>query len=250
MCQDAAVPPSSILDAPDLSALPAERLEDMHDAAATVLQCEAALAKSGMSVVSEVLRGQGDFLVWERYPRGDVFDTETHSQYFYHAHAPEEMAKGENGHFHLFVRPAGLAPDLRPWALDGAVVADDPAARFIHIGAISVDAHGQPIRLFTTNRWVTNETLFAARDVIPLLDRFTIGVAHPNWAVSQWLTSMVRLYHPQFAGLLRLRDAVLRDRAARQPGTAVSEDRTLQNTSEFRLDRAAQIAAIEEALGI
>ncbi|MCV2877831.1 hypothetical protein OE699_03110 [Sedimentimonas flavescens] len=233
----------------DLTALPVERLEDMHDAAATVLECEHALQKSGMSVISEVLRGQGDFVIWERYPKGDIFDSETHSHYFYHSHTPEEMADGENGHFHLFVRPAGLAPGLKPWAFSGAVIPEDEAARFIHIGAISVDGYGRPLRLFTTNRWVTDETLYRAADIVPLLDRFAIELAHPNWAVSKWLTAMVRLHLPQLAALLHLRDAVIMDWSSRHAAETL-EDRRLQNTSEVALDIPAQIAAVEAALGL
>lgn len=239
-----------MISMPDLSAQPRARLEAMHDAAATVLEAEAALRRSEMSVVSEVLRGQGDFTIWERYPLGDAFDTEHHSHYFYHAHTPEEMAEGENGHFHLFVRPAEIAPGLLPWDLPGARVPDDVQARFVHIGSISVDALGQPLRVFTTNRWVTDETFYPAEDVIGLLDQFEIGLAAPNWAVSQWLTSMVRLYRPQFEALLRQRDVVIADWAARHPDTPVLEDRQLQNTSQANTDMPAQIAAIEAALGL
>ena len=39
-----------------------------------------------------LLEGQGDFLIFRNYPEGDVFDTATHSHYFYHAHTPEQMA--------------------------------------------------------------------------------------------------------------------------------------------------------------
>ncbi|MEE8172364.1 MAG: hypothetical protein V3T62_05480, partial [Alphaproteobacteria bacterium] len=34
-----------------------------------------------------------------------------------------------------------------------------------HIIGISMDAKGMPIRLFTTNRWVTGEAWYKARDV-------------------------------------------------------------------------------------
>lgn len=237
-------------DALDFEALPRERLEAMHDAAATVLECERALARSGMSVVSEVLRGQGDFVTWERYPKGDILDPETHSQYFYHAHAAEEMAAGENGHFHLFVRPAALAPGMEPWDLPGAVVPEDEGARFAHLGAISVDGHGRPIRIFTTNRWVTNETLYRASDVLSLLDHFSIGLAHPNWAVSQWLNAMVVLYRPQLESLLLRRDAMLGEWMAAHPDQDVLEDRRLQNTSETAVAHADQIARIEAALAV
>lgn len=233
---------------PDFSGLARERLEAMHDAAATVLECERALAKSGTSVVAEVLRDQGDFLIWERYPRGDVRDGA--SQYFYHSHTPGEMMAGENGHFHLFVRPGDCMPELEPWRLSCAFAPDDDTARFVHIGAISVDGAGRPLRLFTTNRWVTNETLFRAGDVIKLLDHFRIELARPNWAVNQWLNAMVLLYRPQLEALLTHRDAALENWAAAHPDAEVLEDRRLQNTSETTIDIRNQIAGIEAALGL
>lgn len=234
--------------APDLSAIPVERLEQMHDAAATVLQCERVLAKSGMSVVSEVLRGQGDFVILDHYPRGDIHDSETHSQYFYHSHTPDEMLAGENGHFHLFVRPGAVAPDIEPWLLPGAIVPEDASARFAHIGAISVDAHGRALRLFTTNQWVTNETLYRADDVIRLIDYFSIELAHPNWAVSQWLNAMVTLYRPQLEVLLRQRDIVLENWRSEKSGCAVLADRELQNTSALEIEISGQVNAIEAIL--
>ena len=234
----------------DLSGLLEAQLEAMHDAAATVLDCERELAQAGSSVVMEVLRDQGDFLIWERYPKGDLFDLENHSHYFYHAHMADEMADGENGHFHLFVRPAEIAPDMEPWYLPGVVVPEDPAARFAHIGAVSVDNQGRLIRLFTTNRWVTNETLYRAEDVISLLDHFAIELDHPSKAVNRWLTSLVTLYRPQLEGLLRTRDTTLEAFAQEHPGSEVLEDRALQNTSEVFVDTVKQIEAIEAALGV
>jgi len=235
---------------PDLAGLPEERLEAMHDAAASVLQCERDLAEANSSVVAEVLREQGDFLVWERYPKGDLFDLENHSHYFYHAHAPEEMADGENGHFHLFVRPAEIAPGIQPWRLPGAQVPKNPADRFIHICAISVDSYGRLIRIFTTNRWVTDETLYRAQDVIPLLDRFRIGIDRPSRALNAWLTSLIVLYRPQLEALLTARDATLEAWSKQHPGTEVLEDRRLQNTSEAYVDLVTQVGAIEAALEV
>lgn len=234
----------------DLTGLPEAQLEAMHDAAATVLECERKLGQAGSSVVAEVLRDQGDFLIWERYPKGDLFDLKNHSHYFYHAHTPEEMADGENGHFHLFVRPADITPDIEPWRLPGAVIPENPADRFAHIGAISVDNYGRLIRIFTTNRWVTDETLYRAEDVIPLLDHFSIQLNHPSRALNQWLTSLTALYRPQLEALLRTRDATLDAWANEHPNSKVLEDRALQNTSEVFVDTFKQIEAIEVALGV
>jgi len=237
-------------NAPDLDALPVERLEAMHDAAAVVLGSERELAASGSSVVAEVLRGQGDFLIWERYPKGDLFDLKNHSHYFYHAHTPEEMAERENGHFHLFIRPQGLNPEMEPWQLPGAAVPEDPAGRFLHVGAISVDSYGRLIRIFTTNRWVTNETLYRSEDVIPLLERFRVETGQPSRLLNDWLTNLVILYRPQLEALLKQRDATLQAWTREHPDSDVLEDRNLQNTSEVYVDHTSQIEAIEEALGI
>jgi len=234
----------------DLSGLPEDKLEAMHDAAAAVLECERKLAQSGSNVVMKVLRDQGDFLIWERYPKGDLFDLKNHSHYFYHAHTPDEMADTENGHFHLFVRPAAIAPEMEPWRLPGAVIPEDPAARFAHIGAVSVDNQGRLIRIFTTNRWVTNETLDRADDVIALLDHFAIDLDSPSKAVNRWLTSLITLYRPQLEALLRARDATLEAFVQDHPGSEVLEDRALQNTSEVFVDTIKQIEAIEGALGV
>ncbi|TNF13558.1 MAG: hypothetical protein EP320_09275 [Rhodobacteraceae bacterium] len=242
--------PTLRIPTPAIERLPRARLEEMHDAAETVLECETVLAKSSMSVVSEVLRGQGDFLTWERYPRGDVFDTETHCHYFYHAHDAREMAQGENGHFHLFMRPEGIIPGLEPWDLPGARIPEDGASRFVHIGAISVDPQGRALRIFTTNRWVTDECFYRAEDVIRLLDHFAIELAHPNWAVNLWLSGMVTLYRPQVEALLRARDAQIEAWLAEHPGSDVLEDRGLQNITEWPVDHVAQIGMLEDQLDL
>ena len=76
----------------ELADLPTERLEDMAAAGAEVLEVYRLLRKSGDNVVGEVLRGQGEFYEWDHFPKGDVYDPETHSQYYYHAHPAELSA--------------------------------------------------------------------------------------------------------------------------------------------------------------
>ena len=49
-----------------------------------------------------------------------------------------------------------------------------------HLVAIAVNSRGEPIRLFTTNRWVTGETWYHADDIIGMLDRFAIFDVEPS----------------------------------------------------------------------
>ena len=46
-----------------------------------------------------------------------------------------------------------------------------------HVVAISMDSKGRPLRLFTTNRWVTGETWYRADDVCKVIGRFVIDHA-------------------------------------------------------------------------
>ncbi len=234
-----------------LEALPRDELEAMHDAAATVIDCQAALAQAGSSPVAEVLRGAPDFEEWGHYPDGDVQDQATGAQYYYHAHAARERANGEHGHFHLFVRPplAGLSPAPDPRFPSGDAHA--PEDRISHLVALSMDGYGRPLRFFTTNRWVCDDTWYPAGTVIGLLDRFSVTGDAPSPELNRWLAAMVRLFKPQIAALLRERDrAIERALTDRAADDDVLEDRSLQNLSEAPVDLLVQIRSIEDALGI
>ena len=88
---------------------PVAELETMARAGEQILECYRVLEKTGGNVVAEVLRGQGTFYEFDHYPDGDVYDPETHSQFYYHAHR-----EGEHGHFHTFLREKGMPADCRP----------------------------------------------------------------------------------------------------------------------------------------
>ncbi|HRP97695.1 MAG TPA: hypothetical protein PL143_15750 [Rhodocyclaceae bacterium] len=192
-----------------------------------VRECRRVLVKAGLNVVGEVLRGQGQFVEMEHYPRDDVFDADTASQYYYHAHRGEV----EHGHFHTFVRAGAFPETMHPleWPLASRPW---PAGKdaICHLVAISMDAWGEPTGLFATNRWVTGETWHRCDDVIGVLDRFAIDHAWPSWPVNRWLGAMLRLYRPWIEGLLRHRDAVLMAWMDAHPGTDVFEDRALEIT--------------------
>ncbi|MFQ5347114.1 MAG: hypothetical protein ACE5ED_04615 [Rhodothalassiaceae bacterium] len=231
----------------DFSDLSRERLEAMREAGERVRECCRVLAKTEDNVVGEVLRGQGTFYEWDHYPKGDVYDPETHAQYYYHAH-PAELRGGEHGHFHCFLRPGGMPNGVRPAPLPDYTPPKDPDDALSHLVAISMDRAGFPIRLFTTNRWVTGEAWYRAADVTRMLDRFVIDLARPSWATNIWITAMLRLFRPQIEQLLHLRDRTVAAWQESHPDANVFEDRALEITSVMEISVDDQIAAVRRAL--
>jgi hypothetical protein len=227
----------------DLSTLPATRRREMLAAGREIEACYRALEKGGLNIVGEVLRGQGDFVELEHYPSDDVFDAETHGQYYYHAHRGNE---NEHGHFHTFLRadgmPEGSRPIDYPLASDPWPTGDDAIS---HLVAISMDAWGYPMGLFCTNRWVTAEAWYPAEQVVAMLDRFAIEHAFPNWAVNRWITAMVRLYRPHIEALIRQRDAVITAWQEKSPERDVFEYRELDITCYWPIDVPSLIHQLE-----
>jgi hypothetical protein len=220
-------------------------LEDMTEAGAEVMEIHRILAKTGDNIVGELLKKNGTFYEWDHYPPGDVYDHETHGQYYYHAHAAAQRFQGEHGHFHTFVRPKGMPPGIVPAKVPGFVMPEDPNDALCHLVAIAMTPVGLPFRLFTVNRWVTGEVWYRAEDVIRLLDVFKIDHAQPSWPVNRWISAMIRLFKPQIADLLRARDRKVARWQELNPDSDVFEDRDLEVTSflDVSLDRQVQDVA-------
>lgn len=229
-----------------LTALGRERLEAMRTAGEEILECRRVLLKGGLNVVGEMLRGQGEFVEYEHYPADDVFDAETHAQYYYHAHRGSE---GEHGHFHTFLRAPGMPAGVVPVPYGGEEPWPSGDEALSHLIAVSMDAYGEPIGLFTVNRWVTGDAWYAAADVIRMLERFEIDHANPSWPANRWLGAMLRLFRPQIEALVLARDVAVADWARAHPATDVFEDRELEITSQIAISVEEQIAAVAAALG-
>jgi hypothetical protein len=228
---------------PELESLDAAERSRMCAAGREVLEWQRVLARTGHNVVGEVLRGQGEFVEFEHYPRDDVIDAETASQHYYHAH----RGAAEHGHFHCFVRAGAIPGDCRPMRPRESVTPWPEGSDAIsHLVAISMDAWGAPVGLFATNRWVTDETWYAAPDVIRMLDRFDLTHAWPSWPTNRWLAAMLRLYRPWIAALLEHRDAVIAFHRARRLGEDVLELRDIEVTGFVSIDPAATLKELEE----
>lgn len=221
-----------------------EELHSMAAAGEEVVNCMRVLARTGDNVVGELLKATDTFYEWDHYPEGDILDPETHAQYYYHAHRP-----GEHGHFHTFLRPAGMPANCKPAPLPDHMASDDVDDFFTHIIGISMDARGVPIRLFIPNRWLTGETWYAAEDVSAMIDRFEIDLAHPSWPVNRWIGSMLQLFRPQIIELLKERDTKIAEMAAAQPDVNVYEDRDTEILAVRNICIDDQIGAIANTLG-
>ncbi|QSP95682.1 hypothetical protein LPB19_04520 [Marinobacter salinisoli] len=223
------------LHIPALSTLTDRQIRASLAAVDDIRECYRVLEKAGLNIVGEVLKGQGPFYELDHYPQGDVFDSATASQYYYHAHRTDH---GEHGHFHLFLRdgaiPMGEAPVLGPVGKD----------QVVHLVAISMDAWGYPTDLFAVNRWVTDESWLPASRIVPALGRFEMDHAYPSWPVNQWLTAMVRCFRPQIEALLKHRD----QRVAAHPGALQEtlEDRALEITGSLPIDVELWAAALAD----
>ncbi len=240
------------------------------EAAATLRECRAALAARGSTIIREATNASAadvaaDIADWRHYPEGEVYDPASHAQYFYHRHpAPSRNRPAqpiEHGHFHLFLRGEGMPAGVTPLLSPELAVANAPAPRqsaplklgrsdkVCHLVALAVDERGEPLRLFTTNRWVTGETWYRADDVILMLDRFRVRSDHPSALLNRWIGALVRLFQPEIAALLRERDQAIVERRWRWRGN-VLEDPRLEITSILDIDLDARLAAVEASANL
>lgn len=248
--------PTATLRAPIDIALPARtRLESldrdtlavMLEAGKEVLECYRVLKKTGDNIVGELLRNAGTFYQWQHYPKGDVYDRDNGSQYYYHAH-PKASRPGEHGHFHTFLRASGMPRGMEPVPYGGEAVWPLGPESLSHLVAISMDKKGFPTGLFTVNRWVTGDAWYDADDVCTMIDRFAIDHAQPSWPVNRWITGMVGLFSPLMKDLVRERDLVVAGWRKEHPDQDVFEDRNLEIVSVAEISVDRQIGRLRSLL--
>lgn len=221
-----------------LSYLSTRRLLDMQAAGEEILRWEDILDKTGMNVVKEVIRKQGPLDKFEHYPKDDIIDNETCSQYYYHSHRG-----GEHGHFHVFLQRDGMPETV--------TVSTSPiTAPYAHIVAISMDTKGSAIGLFTTNQWVTGEDWYTAVEVAHMMEYIKIDHAYPSWPTNQWMNAMMRLFYPQILDLMHERDDVVADWNQRHPGMHIFNNRDLEILSEKPISIDLQMKVIADVLKV
>jgi hypothetical protein len=185
-------------------------------------------ALRGIGMAQAAMAGAHSLQTLRHYPESDVVDATHHSQFYYHAHGSHRCPAQEHGHFHLFVRQG-------------------PGPAFFHLAALSLDAHGWPLRWFVTNRWVTGEQWVSATTAIAALPGFVVQARGRLAPVATWLTAMVALYAQPLASLLRRRDAIMARHLARTPAQDLFEDRRLDVITQSTLHlptRLQQVASL------
>lgn len=86
---------------PAFNGLDRDRLEEMAAAGDRIKEAYPLLQQANANVVGRILAHQGTFFAFDHYPRGDVYDDESHGRYYYHA------LRGETGeHRNLSYLPA------------------------------------------------------------------------------------------------------------------------------------------------
>lgn len=202
--------------------------ERLEAAAALLIDATVEMAQSGKPLMRRVLPDDPT-RVWSHYPPDDAVDRLTGARWFYHAHPLEERGDGEHGHFHLFLDRADFA-DAES-AIAGPL-GDSGGASVVHIAALSVDLAGLPRALFAVNRWVTDEWLYPAADILARLRRFDLGNAGDgDPIVNRWLTAVVAAFEPELRAVLQERD-----RAIAGKGPDWFEDRSAEVLSSIAID--------------
>lgn len=157
-------------------------------AAQEIASIQTRYAKKGLPLSEIALCGSKNFLEWQHYPSNDLVDQDSGYEFYYHAHGSEEMPKGEHGHFHLFKRSPGNTEE------------------FHHLVGVSLDQKGLPVRIFTTNQWVTGEVLVKANCVLQELKGFDMAVKGRMGPLSRWVSAFTKLFYLEMEMLILERD--------------------------------------------
>lgn len=169
----------------------------LERASLTLMQIQSGYANKGITLAQAALAGSHDFVAWNHYPAHDYVDSDSGYEFYYHAHDQHDMPESEHGHFHLFYRNP-----TRP-------------NRFIHLISIALNTKGLPVRLFTTNEWVTGESMVDAKQVLGAINRFTIRAQGRLAPIAKWLKAILTIYSDEIAQLITKRDKWIAEKLAK-----------------------------------
>jgi hypothetical protein len=158
---------------------------DLWLAAQELANIQMRYAESGRTLNEAALCGAKDFIEWQHYPINDLVDEVSGYEFYYHAHSADEMPNGEHGHFHVTKRDT---------------------KGFHHLIGIALNPKGLPIRLFTTNQWVTGEEMADSTTAIKSIRGFEMVKKGRMALVSRWVSALITLFSAEIEGLILERD--------------------------------------------
>jgi hypothetical protein len=194
----------------------------------------------GSNILHYTLQNNQQHESMRHYPKGDRIDHQTGSQYFYHCHR-EDLDSGEHGHFHCFLRYKQIPKHIKPTPLpDWDKYIDNPMT---HVIAIAMNRFGQPIRLFTVNRWVTSEIWYDAKHTPKFTKRFHMTLTDDAyWQIlDQWIESMIHLFAPQIAWVYTQRDMIVKEHQQTNSEESVYNNKQIEELSSIEIDLTQQI---------
>lgn len=192
--------------------------------AQTVLQIQTHYAKKGVTLGAAATLRAKSFVEWQHYPKNDLVDTENGFRLYYHAHSANDMPAGEHGHFHVFKSGA------------------HNSSAYFHIIGIALDLKGLPVRLFTTNPWVTGESMATSAEIAAAVGVFDIKVAGRLSPVGSWVSGIIHLFDNEIQQLVRERDDYLRILSADTNVQSILEDRKYAVLSQSKIDLMKRLA--------
>ncbi len=213
--------------------------KNMLGYASQVLEAQQQMSDSkGKNILHYTLKKKRRHESMTHYPKGDRIDHSTGAQYFYHCHR-ENMETTEHGHFHCFLRYKHIPKRIKPTDLpDWDIYLDNPMT---HLIAIAMNQFGQPIRLFTVNRWVTSEIWYDAGHVPKFIKRFKMTLEDDlYWVVlDKWVEGMLHLFAPQISWLHLVRDRQIEHYKIQNDNPYI--DHQIEELSEINIDMKKQI---------
>lgn len=186
-------------------------------------------AEQGTSAPARLLGDARGFVEWAHYPQPDAVDPVSRWKFYYHCHPRRERLRVEHGHVHVFV-PAGRSKT-------------EPTEGYSHLIGMSFDAAGLPVRLFTTNGWVTDEVWQPASALHDCVRKPGLRHAQPA-DVATWIENLLIVYGAEVHALLDERDRRLADNPARDP-VARRNDFRLRLPSQRRIGLLTRLAQLD-----
>lgn len=215
-------PPKSAIE---FSSVSSETLKASLQAGLAIQEIQESLKAEGIHLIERLLQGKPHD-TGEHYPwQGGVLDQRHNSQYFYHSH---DDYYDEHGHFHTFAYHQ---------------------RQLVHLVALGHDDTGKLLSLYTFNRWSTGDAYFPADGLKSILQKFNMESDKKfDSRVNAYVQNVLTLFRAEIEMLFEERDETFEDYREDHGGESPFEDRSLEITSDLKVNIPQQIKLLQAEL--